>query len=191
MLDPDLIPEDDLSASSQHPVGSNPGGTMFGAWNGSFRRSLALALILVELNTACMGWHTTGPSPEAVLREKPRKSVRLTLEDGTTLVMTTPTVQGDSLVGRVARSSSGPAKATSSSAPQSGAFSHSTGIPDSVTVEATGVPTTRVKRIEVRRLQPVQTMLALVGGTLLIAAVACSASDCMDFGWSGQGGFGD
>lgn len=164
---------------------------MFGAWNGSFRRGLALALILVELNTACMGWHTTGPSPEAVLREKPRKSVRLTLEDGTMLVMTTPTLQGDSLVGRVARLSSGPAKPESSIAPQSGAFGHGDGKPDSVTVGTTGVLTTRVRRIEVRRVQPVQTMLALVGGTLLIAAVACSASQCMDFGWSGQGGFGD
>lgn len=144
---------------------------MRGAWSGRLRRSLAAALILVELGTACMGWHTVGPTPQAVLREKPRKSVRVTLDDGATVVITDPRLVGDSVVGRAERRSSQKS--------------------DTAGAGITAVPTERVRQIEVRRVQPVPTTLALLGGALLVSALACSASDCLNFDWSEQGSWGD
>lgn len=119
-------------------------------WRSRAGRTLTVFLLVTPWHWACMGWHTTGPTPEAALQTKHRNSVRVTLEDGTRQVVKQPEVQGDSILSR--------------------------------TTPGVGVPLARIRKVEVRRAQPVQTTLMLAGTLYGLVGASCAAG-CLNWHW--------
>ena len=146
-------------------------------------RAMAMVLLVGQVNAACMGWHTTGTSPQAALQEKPPKSIRLTMEDGSKVVLLKPAWRLDGVSGEVEPGS--PRTTSSPPFPQ--------WQPDSGEIPATMqsgranrivIPADQVRQVEVRRVQPATTVFAVLGGVVLFAVVGCAASDCMEYDFS-------
>jgi hypothetical protein len=112
------------------------------------RPRLLLSLLLLAAG-ACTGWHPqTSPAPrEVVAQQHGRGYVRVVKRDGSALVLQTPSVQGDSIVG------------VGGNPPR-----------------LTGVPLAEVQRVDVRGFSPAKTSGLAVAGLALVALLALWAS---------------
>ncbi len=63
------------------------------------RRSAIAAFLLLVYLPACTSWHIGTPTPAAFLQREQPSRIRVTRTDGTRLMLTGPTVRGDSLMG--------------------------------------------------------------------------------------------
>jgi hypothetical protein len=66
-------------------------------WRG-IRRIVACVLLPSHL-VACMSWKTQDATPQQLVSEEEPSRIRVTLTDGTQVVLTEPTVSGDTLWG--------------------------------------------------------------------------------------------
>lgn len=61
---------------------------------------IGCALLMLHL-PACTYWHTGTPTPAQFVEKEHPETIRVTLTDSTTLTVTSPAIQGDSLVGSI------------------------------------------------------------------------------------------
>ncbi len=62
------------------------------------RRLAATLLVTVLCGTACQTWHTQRVAPESLLATRQPTKVRVTLTDGSQLVLEHPVLRGDTLI---------------------------------------------------------------------------------------------
>jgi hypothetical protein len=120
-------------------------------------QSIVSVLLLTAYVSACAGWHTVGPTPEAVIREQSPRLVRLTFTDRLTTTLRNPALSGDSVSGELASS---PIAA-----------------PERLTL-----PLGTVTTIAVRRTNGLKTAALIAGGVLLLGVLQCAATQCLDLG---------
>ena len=119
------------------------------------RRTLALALLLAYLS-ACMRWQVAGPTPAAVISGRTPAVIRVTRTDATAQVLYSPTLLGDSVVGR----------RTPNAVP-------------SDSLARLAVPLATIRVLEIRKLDVLKTAGAAVGGAFVFALFVCVASQCL------------
>ncbi|MFQ5889362.1 MAG: hypothetical protein ACE5JR_04840 [Gemmatimonadota bacterium] len=116
----------------------------------AFFRVAVAPLTIMAVLSGCMKWSTVKvPVAQALAEEEPKK-IRVTRSNGYVLVLESPAIEGDSLVGLTGRSK-----------------------------QRVAIPVEDVKRIEARKPDGVRTTLLVVGAGLTLAAIigAASASD--------------
>jgi hypothetical protein len=70
------------------------------SWTYAVRRQVAGTLLLMTLfGTGCQAWHTEGIAPEALLVNRQPTMLRVTLTDGSQVVLEHPVLRGDTLLG--------------------------------------------------------------------------------------------
>ncbi len=127
------------------------------------RRSPIAALLLLLYLPACTSWHVGAPTPaQFVEREKPERA-QVTKTDGSTVVLTSPVVRGDSLFG-----------------------TRSAGLVQGDTTRLVGLPLSEVRSVAVRKFSTGNTLL-LVGAVVAVAFVGVLIECSGKSGWDAIG----
>ena len=80
------------------------------------RRACVLMLLYLP---ACTSWQVGGPTPAQFIEQERPTQVQVSRTDGSTIVLNSPTIRGDSLIGTVSRGNVRDARNSSVSVPLS------------------------------------------------------------------------
>lgn len=125
------------------------------------RRSAIACLLLLAYVPGCTSWHVGTPTPAQFIQDEQPNRVRVTRVDGSTIMLHTPSVQGDSLYGK-----------RETLTPRS-----------EPTTEPFTIPLAEIESVAVRKFSAGKTLLLLGGitGVVLIAwVIDCSGRSGLD-----------
>lgn len=161
-------------------------------WRSHHWLRAALSLLLLFTHTGCTSWRTQPVAPATLVEERQPPAVRLTLQDGSKVVLHSPIVRGDTVVGlrQDSRVASGGSAGTASYGPESNPrIEPPPGASDTVTVPLHEIRTIALKKVDAGK--SVGMVLAVVGVTVLMLVAACAATDCFEYNWGSYGNDSD
>jgi hypothetical protein len=118
----------------------------------SYRRGVSALLLLIYL-PACASWHLGTPNPAQFVETERPEQVRVTRTDGSSFTLASPSIRGDSLIGRGGG-----------------------GLSREDSARTVAVPLSDVSKVEVRKTSVGKT-LAMVGGVLAaLLIIGCATT---------------